>query len=57
MLHKEKNDKRRKEINIPMNNFQNRGRNNDFYSSVEKTEKKSQKIIHFGTEFANIIIT
>ena len=57
MLHKEKKEKGRKEINFSMNNFQNRGQNGDFHLTWEKLEKKSLKIRSSGTEFANILIT
>ena len=39
MLHREKKEKRRKEINFSMNNFQNRGQNGDFHLAWEKLEK------------------
>ena len=57
MLHKEKKEKRRKEINFSMNNFQNRGQNGDSYLTWEKLEKKLPKIRNSGTEFANILLT
>ena len=57
MLHKEKKEKGRKEINFSMNNFQNRGQNDDIYLAWEKLGKKSLKIRNSGTEFANILIT
>lgn len=57
MLHKEKKEKRRKEINFSMNNFQNRGKNGDFHLTWGKLEKKSLNIRNSGTEFANNLIT
>ena len=57
MLHKEKKEKGRKEINFSMNNFQNRGQNGDFHLIWEKLENKSLNIRNSGTEFANILIT
>lgn len=57
MLHKEKKEKRRKEINFPMNNFQNRGQNDDFHLIWEKLENKSLNIRNSGTEFAYMLLT
>ena len=57
MIHKEKKEKRRKEINFPMNNFQNRGQNDDFHLIWEKLENKSLNIRNSGTEFAYILLT
>ena len=57
MLHKEKKEKRRKEINFTMNSFQNRGQSGNFHLTWEKLEKKSLNIRNSGTEFANILIT
>jgi hypothetical protein len=57
MLHKEKKEKRRKEINFSMNNFQNRGQNGDFHLAWEKLVKKSLNIRNSGTEFADILLT
>jgi hypothetical protein len=44
MLHKEKKEKRRKKNNFSMNNFQNRGQNDDFHLTLEKLEKNCQKL-------------
>ena len=57
MLHEEKKEKRRIEINFSMNNFQNRGQNGDFHLAWEKLEKKSLNTSNSGTEFANILTT
>ena len=57
MLHKEKKEKRRKEINFSMNSFQNRGQSGNFHLTWEKLEKKSLNMRNSGTEFANILIT
>ena len=57
MLHKEKKEKRRKEINFSMNSFQNRRQSDGFYLTWEKLEKKPFYIRNSGIEFANILIT
>ena len=57
MLHKEKKEKRIKEINFSINSFQNREQTGDFNLTWEKLEKKLINIRNSGTEFANIIQT